>query len=222
MAETSEQPKKRGISCLGWLGIGIVVLLIILFLMRACNNDDDIDNTADTSTEIGATTPNTPTNDTTVAGRIPGAGNYEWRDINQNAPAVSYGEIRDKNINVRGDDNYGIYSLGEDILFDSDKSTLKQEAAQNLTQIAVSINKRFKGGEVRIYGFTDSLGSATYNQQLAAQRAAAVRSWLASNGGIDSNRILVQPIGEGRPVASNSTAQGRQQNRRVEIIARKP
>jgi outer membrane protein OmpA-like peptidoglycan-associated protein len=218
--EVAVQPKKRGIPCLGWLFIGIGVLVIILFLMRSCNNNDDYTiNTADTSAAVGATAPNTTTNDTTLAGRTPGAD--DWDDIEKNSQNASYNEVTNKNISVRGNDNYGVYSLGNDILFDLDKSTLRKEADQNLRQIAASINKRFKGGEVRIFGFTDSTGSPDYNKQLAEQRAATVRHWLATNGGIDSNRISLHPVGEGRPVATNSTPQGREQNRRVEIIARK-
>ena len=222
MAETTVETKKRGIPCLGWLFIGIAVLVIILLLMRSCNNnnDDYTINTADTSTAVGATAPNTTTNDTSVAGRTPGAD--DWDDIEKNSQNTSYSEVTDKNISVRGNDKYGVYSLGNDILFDLNKSSLRKGADQNLRQIAASINKRFQGGEVRIFGFTDSTGSTDYNKQLAEERAATVRNWLATKGGIDSIRISLHPIGEGRPVATNNTPQGREQNRRVEIIARKP
>jgi len=224
MAELNVQPKKRKTPGLIWLLVAIIILAIILLFQRSCNNTNDDTSTAtDTSSNVtvGTTSPNTTTNnDTTVAGRTPGAGN--WDDIDQHAPAATYNEITDKNISVRGTDNYGIYSLGENVLFDEGKSTIRPGAAQNLRQIAASINKRFKGGNVRVYGYTDSVGSTNYNKQLAEQRAAAVRSWLATNGDIDSTHISLNPIGEGRPLASNSTEQGRQQNRRVEIIARKP
>jgi len=222
MADLSVQPKKRKIHGLVWLLLAIVLLVIIIFLQRSCNDtgDDYAVKTADTSATVGATTPTTTKNDTSMAGRTPGAGN--WDDIDQNAPPTGYDEIKDKNVSVRGNDNYGIYSLGEDILFDKGKSTIRTSAAQNLRQIAASINKRFKGGDVRVYGYTDSVGSTNNNKQLAEQRAAAVRSWLAVNGNIDSSHISLNPIGEGRPIASNSTEHGRQQNRRVEIIARKP
>lgn len=221
MAELSVQPKKKGIPCLGWLFIGIVALGIVLFLMRSCNNtDDSTANTSDTTVKVGTTSPGTPANDTTVAGRTPGAD--DWDDIEKNAPNTSYDEITDRNINVRGNDNYGIYDLGNNILFDVNSSKLRTGAEQKLTQIAASINKRFKGGEVRIYGFADSTGSTAYNRQLAEARAAAVRNWLATKGSIDSSHISLHPIGEGSPVATNSTPQGREQNRRVEIIAKKP
>ena len=222
MAELSVQPKKKKTPGLVWLLAAIALLIIILFLVRGCNGDNDAAvNTTDSSAVVGATTPAATTNDSAAAGRTPGADN--WDDIDRsNAPSTMYEEVTDKNITVRGNDNYGIYSLGEDVLFDNGKSTIRQDAAQNLKQIATSINKRFNGGQVRVFGYTDSVGSAASNKQLAADRAAAVRGWLAANGSIDSGRISLNPIGEGRPVASNNTAEGRQQNRRVEIIARKP
>src|SRR3954466_13291723 len=130
MAETTVETKKRGIPCLGWLFIGIAVLVIILLLMRSCNNDNYAINTADTGAAVGATAPNTTTNDTTVAGRTPGAD--DWDDIEKNSQNASYAEVTNKNISVRGNDNYGVYSLGNDILFDLNKSTLRKGADQNL------------------------------------------------------------------------------------------
>src|SRR5438270_7313777 len=99
--EIAVQPKKRGIPCLGWLFIGIGVLVIILFLMRSCNNTDDYTiNTADTSAAVGTTAPNTTTNDTTLAGRTPGAD--DWDDIEKISQKASYNEVTNKNISVRG------------------------------------------------------------------------------------------------------------------------
>lgn len=220
MADLSVQPKKRKTSGLVWLALLIIILLLVVFLLRSCNHTADTTAaTKDTSAVVGTTTPNAAANDSSSAGRT--LGTDDWDALEKNAPAASYDEIKGKNISVRGNDNYGIYSLGEDVLFDNNKSTIRKDAAQNLQEIAASINKRFKGGNLRVYGFTDSVGSKGYNKQLAEQRAAVVRSWLASNGGIDSSHISINSIGEGRPVATNSTEQGRQQNRRVEIIAKK-
>ena len=176
MADLSVQPKKRKIHGLVWLLAAIVILVIVLFLQRSCNNTatNDIANTADTNVVVGVTSPGAIGNDTTAAGRTPGAD--DWDDMEKNAPNANYEEVTDKNITVRGNDNYGIYNLGSNILFNSNSSALRNGAEQKLTQIAASINKRFKGGEVRIYGFADSTGSAAYNKQLGEQRAATVRN----------------------------------------------
>lgn len=211
MADLNVQPKQKS-SWLPWLLLALGLIALIFFLMRGCNNDKGktgaTDTTASASTTTGTTT------DTA------GAAGQAWGDVDFNAPAVAYGEITGKNVDVRGNNNYGIYGLGENVLFDEGKSTIRSNAEQNLKQVAASIDQRYKGGAVRVFGYTDAVGSAGYNKELAEQRAAAVRDWLAKNGSISEDRITMQPVGEARPVASNSTAEGRQQNRRVEIVAK--
>ena len=208
MADLDVQPKKKG-SILPWILLGLGLIALLFFLARGCNDrdgDDDAATRVDTSSNNAATTMNRTGDD--------------WNDVDFNAPAVTYDEVSDKNINVRGNNNYGIYGVGENILFDEGKSTLRSGAEANLRQIVGSIDKRYSGSNVRVYGYTDAVGSAGYNKELAEQRAEAVRNWLVQNGNVAENRISVHPVGEGQPVASNSTEQGRQQNRRVEIVAR--
>ena len=208
MADLDVQPKKKGSSLLPWILLGLGVLALLFFLARGCN-----DNTADDAavTTDSATSSVTTTNE----------ARDNWSDVDFNAPAVAYDEVTDKNINVRGNENYGIYGLGENILFDEGKSTIRSSAEANLKQIVASIDKRYGGSDVRVYGFTDATGSAGTNKELAAQRAEAVRNWLVNNGSVAENRISVHPIGEAQPAATNETEAGRQQNRRVEIVARK-
>lgn len=205
MAELNVQPKK-GFNIIPWLLLLAGIASLIWFLV---NRNKDNDTVATTNT---TTTTNTSTSNNTATA--------DWTGIDFNAPAVNYDEITDKNINVRGNDGYGIYGLGENILFDENKATIRSDAEANLKQITSSIDKRYGGGEVRVYGFTDAQGSAGYNKDLAQQRADAVKAWMQSNG-VDAGRISVNAIGEGQPVATNNTEEGRQQNRRVEIVARK-
>jgi outer membrane protein OmpA-like peptidoglycan-associated protein len=209
MADLDVQPKKKGGSLLPWILLGLGVLALLFFLARGCNDNtaDDDAVTTDTTTSSVTTTTNEARDD--------------WNDVDFNAPAVAYDEVTDKNINVRGNDNYGIYGIGENILFDEGKSTIRSSAEANLKQIVASIDKRYGGSNVRVYGFTDATGSAGANKDLAAQRAEAVRNWLVKNGSVAENRISVHPIGEAQPAATNDTEAGRQQNRRVEIVARK-
>lgn len=205
MAELNVQPKKRS-SILPWILLLLGIAALIWFLVNRSKGDRDTAAATDTTTTAqSSTTANTATAD--------------WNNVNLNAPAANYEEITDKNINVRSGDNYGIYGLGENVLFDENKATIRSDAEANLKQIVGSINQRYNGGQVRVYGFTDSKGSAGYNQELAQQRADAVKAWLQSNG-IDGSRISEAAIGEAQPVASNATEAGRQQNRRVEIVAR--
>jgi outer membrane protein OmpA-like peptidoglycan-associated protein len=111
--------------------------------------------------------------------------------------------------------------MDETILFDSDQNSIKSGAADKLKQIAASAEKRYSGGQIRIFGYTDSDGSAGLNKELAQQRAEAVQNWLVNNGNISQDRISLSPIGEGNPVASNATEEGKAKNLRVEIAVKK-
>ena len=123
-------------------------------------------------------------------------------------------------VTVRGDSNYNVYSVDETVLFDTDKAVVKPSAAAALQQITGSIGQRYAASEVRVMGFADSRGDKNYNKALSEQRAEAVKNYLVANGKIDAARVSVEPMGEAAPVASDTTAAGRKENRRVEITVR--
>ncbi len=224
MAELSVQPKKKSI--LPWILLLLGILALLFFLFRSCNNNTSGNGAATSDTAVSRNENNTDSaamngNAATDPGMQTVAATSGWEGVNYNAPAVSYDEITDKNIEVRSDDKYAIYSLGENILFDVDKSTVRTQGAGNLKQIGASIAKRYGSGEVKVFGYTDSVGSKSYNKQLAEDRAESVRAWLMQNGNISKDRISTVAVGEARPAATNSTSEGRQQNRRVEIIVKR-
>jgi outer membrane protein OmpA-like peptidoglycan-associated protein len=103
-----------------------------------------------------------------------------------------------------------------DILFDVDKATLKPGAEQNLRRIA-AILKQYPDKQIVVEGHTDSDGSDAYNMKLSEDRAASVRSSLIA-GGVAESLISSRGFGESQPVATNDTREGKQQNRRVEVI----
>ena len=108
-----------------------------------------------------------------------------------------------------------VLTLG-DVLFDTGKSQLNPGAARKLDQLAQFLNEHPER-RVQIDGFTDSVGSQSYNQTLSQARADAVKSALITRG-IDGSRIGSQGYGEGFPVADNADSGGRQLNRRVEVV----
>ena len=102
-----------------------------------------------------------------------------------------------------------------DAFFDFDKSVLKPEGRAKLDDLVSKI----QGINLEVIiavGHTDSVGSDAYNQRLSVRRAEAVKAYLVSKG-IERNRIYTEGKGEKQPVASNSTAEGRAKNRRVEV-----
>jgi outer membrane protein OmpA-like peptidoglycan-associated protein len=103
-----------------------------------------------------------------------------------------------------------------DVLFDTGKADLKRSARERLAKVA-GILIAYPDIRVEIDGYTDSTGSLEFNQRLSQARADSVRSYLASQG-VNSSAITTQGFGPSQPIASNDTASGRQQNRRVELV----
>src|SRR5262249_29806518 len=103
-----------------------------------------------------------------------------------------------------------------DVLFDTAKYTLRPGAREKLAKVA-GILLAHPTLRLEVEGHTDSVGGDDYNQHLSEQRASSVRDYLTQNG-IQTANISSMGFGKTRPVASNDTAAGRQQNRRVELV----
>jgi len=103
-----------------------------------------------------------------------------------------------------------------DVLFDTGKSSLRPLAREKLAKVA-GIVSGHPGLRLEVEGHTDSVGGDAYNQQLSEQRGAAVRDYLTQEG-MAAGSVTAKGFGESQPVASNDTAAGRQQNRRVELV----
>ena len=108
-----------------------------------------------------------------------------------------------------------VVTLG-DVLFASGKADVMSGAAGNLDRLAAFLNK-YPDRTVAIEGYTDNVGSEQYNQGLSERRADSVKSYLAGQG-IGLLRLSASGKGESGAVADNSSASGRQQNRRVEVV----
>jgi outer membrane protein OmpA-like peptidoglycan-associated protein len=107
----------------------------------------------------------------------------------------------------------------EGVNFDHDKATLRKDAYPTLDQMAATL-KEWGDVKIEVAGYTDSRGSAKYNQKLSERRAQAVRKYLIERG-IAADRLTAKGYGETHPVASNQTADGRFKNRRVELVEQK-
>jgi outer membrane protein OmpA-like peptidoglycan-associated protein len=103
-----------------------------------------------------------------------------------------------------------------DVLFDTAKFSLRPLAREKLAKVA-GIVEGHPGLSLEVDGYTDSVGGDEYNQKLSEQRGGAVRDYLTQEG-MAAGSVTSKGFGKTQPVASNETAAGRQQNRRVEIV----
>ncbi len=101
------------------------------------------------------------------------------------------------------------------LLYDVDSDVVKADAATNLRNLAASLNK-YPNTDLLIVGHTDATGSDAYNQGLSERRARAAADYIARQG-VTATRLRALGRGETEPIASNDTAEGRSENRRVEI-----
>jgi outer membrane protein OmpA-like peptidoglycan-associated protein len=120
------------------------------------------------------------------------------------------------NVGIVNTGNQLIVTLPQDLLFATNSTALTGSMQNDLRNLASSLN-RYPNTTVNVIGHTDNVGEAAFNADLSQRRAQAVASVLI-NSGVSGARIRAIGRGEDQPIATNLTAEGRQQNRRVEIV----
>ncbi|WP_417720589.1 OmpA family protein [Salipiger sp.] len=120
------------------------------------------------------------------------------------------------NVTINNTGERLIVTMPQDILFATDSATLRGDLQADIRTVARSLLE-YPNTTVQVIGHTDSDGEAAYNQNLSQRRAQAVSSVLVSQG-VPSYRVQSIGRGEDQPIASNLTAEGKRQNRRVEIV----
>ncbi len=195
--------------------------LLVAGCMVACN---DPKGTVENDTLVDAT------EDTAVVyederGRVDAdgleivdVGEDFWAGIDWDAPVVDDPELKVAEVEKRATSEYNIYLLDEQPLFDTDKAQIRPEGVEKLQEVVNEIKALPNGGQIRVFGHTDARASKEYNEELSAERAQSVQTWLQNTGGISSNRLSIEAMGETAPRATNETARGRQLNRRVAIV----
>ena len=109
-----------------------------------------------------------------------------------------------------------IVSLPQDLLFATDSFAVRSDLQDDLYSVAGNL-QQYPDSTIQVIGHTDSDGDAGYNQTLSERRASAVAGIL-TDAGVPASRLRASGRGESQPVASNLDAQGKAQNRRVEIV----
>ncbi len=112
---------------------------------------------------------------------------------------------------------YEVVLSDDSVTFPTDRHALSPEAEARLAELAQRLKGENKNVYLEIQGYTDATGTPDYNEQLGAARAEAVRRYMSQQG-VALNRMATISYGEETPVADNTTAEGRAQNRRVAII----
>lgn len=196
----------------------VVMALLSASLNMSCNASRKVKG-AIIGAVVGGTTGALITKKNKAAGIILGAGvggaagaligNY----MDKQAREIS-DELENAHVERVGEGIVVIFDSG--LLFDFDSYNLRSATQQNLSDLATSLIK-YDDTELNILGHTDDVGTGSYNKTLSMNRANSVEDYLVAQG-IGSGRLNILGYGETDPIASNETDDGRQQNRRVEVV----
>ncbi|WP_306132633.1 OmpA family protein [Roseivivax marinus] len=144
-----------------------------------------------------------------------GAGALVGNELDKQAAELR-NSVGNSNIDVRNTGDRLIVTLPQNILFATDSAQVSGSIQGDLRAVASNL-QQYPNQTIQVIGHTDNTGEAAYNYDLSQRRAQAVSGILIANG-VPSGRVQAIGRGEDQPVASNLTPEGRQQNRRVEIV----
>lgn len=148
-----------------------------------------------------------------LIGAVIGGGGGALLDKQERDLRASLGN---DNVTINNTGDRLIVTLPQDILFATGSSAVRPDLQRDLGAVASNL-QAYPNSTIQVIGHTDSDGEAGFNQQLSESRANAVAGVLLNNG-ISNARVQALGRGESQPVASNLNAQGKAQNRRVEIV----
>ena len=154
-----------------------------------------------------------------IVGAIVGAaaGNAIGQTLDEQAADLRR-DLNNNQVNVTNTGSELIVTMPQDILFALDSAAVRSDLRRDLGVVAVNL-QTYPNSTISIEGHTDNTGTANYNRILSQRRANAVADILVNNG-VPPARLYAVGRGENEPVASNLSATGRAQNRRVEIVIR--
>ncbi|SFE51148.1 OmpA family protein [Roseivivax sediminis] len=144
-----------------------------------------------------------------------GAGALVGNELDKQAAELR-NSVGNSQIDVRNTGDRLVVTLPQNILFATDSAQVSPSIQGDLRAVAGNLSQ-YPNQTVQVIGHTDNTGDASYNYELSQRRAQAVSGILIANG-VSSSRVRAIGRGEDQPVASNLTPEGRQQNRRVEIV----
>lgn len=198
------------------------VLGLAAFTLAACENPDDgYRNTrqnAGVGALVGAATGAIIGGDAkgaAIGGIVGGTAGALYGGYLDQQEAELRGSLGSGTTIVNNGDSL-VVTMPQDILFATDSATLRPDQTSDIYTVSRSLQK-YPASRVQVVGHTDNTGAAAYNQSLSERRAGAVANALIS-GGVAASRLSAVGRGEDQPRATNQTAEGRAQNRRVDIV----
>jgi outer membrane protein OmpA-like peptidoglycan-associated protein len=206
---------------------GIFVLLLITFLVGGCATDPFTGEKKMSKTgwgsiiggvggaAIGAAVSKDHRKGALIGagvGALSGAGVGLYMDKQE---AKLRQQLQGTGVSVTRDGDRIILNMPGNITFKTDSAEIAANFYDVLNSVVLVLNE-YNKTLINVYGHTDSTGKDAYNQTLSERRAASVGQYLTSHQ-VNPNRVMTMGFGKTRPVADNSTAEGRQKNRRVEL-----
>ena len=154
---------------------------------------------------------------TAIGAGLGALGGYAWSQYMQQKKMAMERATEGTGVAVtQTPDNQLKVNIPSDVSFDTNSSVIKPNMRPILDQFASGIANE-PNTEIRVIGYTDNTGTDAINDPLSVQRAASVRDYLSARG-VSPQQMTISGMGDRQPVASNSTAQGRAENRRVEMF----
>ncbi len=151
-----------------------------------------------------------------IGGAVGAAGGYVWSRHMADKKAAMERATRGSGVAVtQTQDNQLKLQIPSDVSFDTGRSDINANLRPILDQFASGLSNQ-PNTEVRVIGHTDNVGSDSVNNPLSMQRAQSTRDYLTARG-VSPSRVMIDGRGEREPIATNASAEGRAQNRRVEI-----
>src|SRR5699024_2054090 len=146
---------------------------------------------------------------------IPDCPEYETPNI------TDFPDVDLPNVKIEGDEEEITMQVPDGLLFDFDQHELRSEAKETLDEVAKAL-EQYDGSDVQINGHTDNQSDEEYNMNLSEKRATSVEDYLYNEGALDNVNAKTKGYGDTKPIASNDDEEGRQKNRRVEVVIDTP
>lgn len=137
--------------------------------------------------------------------------------VNDGAEVATAGEAPVEGSTMTQTNEGMVLTFQSDVLFDINSSYLTENAKSTLANMVAYINRNYPNANLKINGHTDATGTPEYNKELSERRAKRVKDYLVERG-LKAANIKTEGYGLTKPVAVNNTPEGRQKNRRVEIV----